>query len=66
MLYKDDTLYEGDILMILEELEEQTRLCISRSRDDNFPQNFVHERPTTSFSPALHVADNYASGLYTK
>ena len=66
MLYQGDTLNEGDILMILEELEEQTHLCKSRSHDDDFPQNFVDERPTTSFSPALHVADNYASGLYTK
>ena len=52
MLFMDDKLDEEDVSMIFDALEEQNwPLQIS------FSKLVVHERPTTSFPPALHVTD---------
>ena len=59
-----DILDEEGVLMILDELEVQNWSFTNLVLVKTFPQNFaVDGLPTSSFSLALHVTDNYACGL---
>ena len=66
VLYMYDTLAEKDVLMSFDELEAQnSRLCKSLSRGDDFFSKFLCRRAAVNEFPAcvIHVTDNYACEL---
>ena len=51
MLCMDEKLHEDDVLMIFDDLKEQTPICKSRSREDDFSSKFRCRRATDNDFP---------------